>query len=255
MLLKPYGEYLTEYQERLAQLYDNFPLGEVILGEQAEKDFIRLFGVILRLRNILTSFDDFADGDEFPPRDLQDYKSVYQDLYSKWRTPGEDSTLINDDLVFEIELLKQVDINIDYILMLVQKYYDGHCQDKVLIADIERAIKSSYELRNKKDLIDAFIDGLDSSDDVTADWERYIAEAKQRELSAIIEEENLDEAATEAFVNKAFADGEIEASGTNITNLMNYKPSRFAPDGQYSELKDRVIARLKAFLERFKGLS
>ncbi len=255
VLLKPYGEYLTEYQERLAQLYDNFPLGEVILGEQAEKDFIRLYGVILRLRNILTSFDDFAADDTLSPRDEQDYRSIYQDLHNKWRPQGEESTIINDDLVFEIELLKQVDINIDYILMLVQKYHDNHCQDKVLIADIERAIKSSYELRNKKDLIDAFIDGLESSDDVTADWERYISEAKQRELSVIVEEENLDEAATEAFVNKAFVDGEIEATGTNITNLMNYKPSRFAPDGQYSELKDRVIARLKAFLERFKGLS
>lgn len=255
VLLKPYGEYLAEYQERLAQLYENFPLGEVILGEQAEKDFIRLFGVILRLRNILTSFDDFAAADTLSPRDEQDYRSIYQDLHNKWRPQGEESTLINDDLVFEIELLKQVDINIDYILMLVQKYHDGHCKDKLLIADIERAIKSSYELRNKKDLIDAFIDGLESSDDVTADWERYIAEAKQRELSAIVEEENLDEAATEAFVSKAFADGEIEATGTNITNLMNYKPSRFAPDGQYTELKDRIIARLKAFLERFKGLS
>ena len=255
VLLKPYSEYLAEYQERLVQLYDNFPLGEVILGEQAERDFIRLFGVILRLRNILTSFDDFASDDTLSPRDEQDYRSIYQDLHSKWRPQGEESTIINDDLVFEVELLKQADINIDYILMLVQKYHNGHCQDKVLIADIERAIKSSYELRNKKDLIDAFIDGLESSDDVTADWERYIAEAKQRELSAIVEEENLDEAATEAFVNKAFADGEIEASGTNITNLMYYKPSRFAPDSQYSELKNRVIARLKAFLERFKGLS
>lgn len=254
VLLKPYGEYLVEYQERLAQLYDNFPLGETILGEKDEKDFIRLFGVILRLRNVLTSFDDFIADDALAPRDLQDYKSTYQDLYNKWRPRGEDSTIINDDLVFEIELLKQVDINIDYILMLVQKYHDGHCQDKVLIADIERAIKSSYKLRNKKDLIDAFIDGLDSSDDVTADWERYIAEAKQRELSVIVDEENLDEAATVAFVDKAFSDGEIEASGTNIINLMNYKPSRFAPDGQYSELKNRVIARLRGFLERFNGL-
>ncbi len=255
VLLKPYGEYLAEYQERLAQLYDNFPLGEMILGEQAEKDFIRLFGVILRLRNVLTSFDDFASDDPLSPRDEQDYRSIYQDLHSKWRPAGEDSTIINDDLVFEIELLKQVDINIDYILMLVQKYHDGHCKDKLIIADIERAIKSSYELRNKKDLIDAFIDGLESSDDVTADWERYIAEAKQRELSAIVEEENLDEAATKAFVNKAFADGEIEESGTGIADLMNYKPSRFAPDGQYSELKNRIITRLSAFLERFKGLS
>lgn len=254
VLLKPYGEYLAEYKDRLAQLYDNFPLGKVILGEQTEKDFIRLFGVILRLRNVLSSFDDFAADDTLSPRDEQDYRSIYTDLHNKWRPAGEEATIINDDLVFEIELLKQVDINIDYILMLVQKYHDSHCQDKLIIADIERAIKSSYELRNKKDLIDAFIDGLDSSEDVTADWERYIAEAKQRELSVIVEEENLDEIATETFIEKAFSDGGIEVAGTNITNIMNYKPSRFAPDGQYSELKNRVIVRLKAFLERFKGL-
>lgn len=254
VLLKPYGEYLKEYQERLTQLYDGFPLGEVILGEQAEKDFIRLFGVILRLRNVLTSFDGFAADDAFPPRDEQDYRSIYTDLLHKWRPRGEEATIINDDLVFEIELLKQVDINIDYILMLVQKYHDGHCQDKVLIADIERAITSSYELRNKKDLIDAFIDGLESSDDVTADWERYIAKRKKEELSQIVTEENLDETATEAFMKKAFAEGEIQTSGTDVTALMNDRPSRFAPAGQYSEMKNRVLDRLIAFLERFKDL-
>ena len=71
--------------------------------------------------------------------------------------------------MFEVELLKQVDVNIDYILMLVQKYHDSHCTDKVIIADIERAISASYELRNKRDLIERFIDSLESSEDVMAD--------------------------------------------------------------------------------------
>ena len=84
--------------------------------------------------------------------------------------------------------------------------------------------------------------------------ERYIAEAKHRELSVIVEEENLDEAATTTFINKAFSDGEIETSGTNIISLMNYKPSRFALDGQYSELKNCVIARLKAFFGEIQRL-
>ncbi len=201
VLLKPYAEYLGEYRERLAQLREQFPLeavlnGNALLGEEAEKTFIRLFGVILRLRNILTAFDDFAADDTLSPRDEQDYRSVYTDLYQKWRKQKEDATIINDDLVFEVELLKQVDINIDYVLMLVQKYHDSNCTDKMIIGDIERAIGASYELRNKKDLIEAFIDSLDSSKDVTADWEKYLADAKERELSAIIEEEALDDAAT-----------------------------------------------------------
>lgn len=259
VLLKPYAEYLGEYRERLAQLREQFPLeavlnGNALLGEEAEKAFIRLFGVILRLRNILTAFDDFAADDTLSPRDEQDYRSVYTDLYQKWRKQKEDATIINDDLVFEVELLKQVDINIDYVLMLVQKYHDSNCTDKMIIGDIERAIGASYELRNKKDLIEAFIDSLDSSNDVTADWEKYLAEAKERELSAIIEEETLDDAATREFMANAFVDGGVPESGTEVASLMTKKPSRFAPANAYADMKARVLDRLKGFFDRFNGL-
>ena len=259
VLLKPYAEYLGEYRERLAQLHEQFPLevalnGNALLGEEAEKAFIRLFGVILRLRNILTAFDDFAADDTLSPRDEQDYRSVYTDLYQKWRKEKEDATIINDDLVFEVELLKQVDINIDYVLMLVQKYHDSNCTDKMIIGDIERAIGASYELRNKKDLIEAFIDSLDSSNDVTADWEKYLAEAKERELSAIIEEEALDDTATREFMANAFVDGGVPESGTEVASLMTKKPSRFAPANAYADMKARVLDRLKGFFNRFNGL-
>ena len=259
VLLKPYAEYLGEYRERLSQLREQFPLeavlnGNALLGEEAERAFIRLFGVILRLRNILTAFDDFAADDTLSPRDEQDYRSVYTDLYQKWRKQKEDATIINDDLVFEVELLKQVDINIDYVLMLVQKYHDSNCTDKMIIGDIERAIGASYELRNKKDLIEAFIDSLDSSKDVTADWEKYLAEAKERELSAIIEEEALDDAATREFMANAFVDGGVPESGTEVANLMTKKPSRFAPANAYADMKARVLERLKTFFDRFNGL-
>lgn len=259
VLLKPYAEYLGEYREHLAQLREQFPLeaalnGNALLGEEAEKAFIRLFGVILRLRNILTAFDDFAADDTLSPRDEQDYRSVYTDLYQKWRKQKEDATIINDDLVFEVELLKQVDINIDYVLMLVQKYHDSNCTDKMIIGDIERAIGASYELRNKKDLIEAFIDSLDSSNDVTADWEKYLAEAKERELSAIIEEETLDDAATREFMANAFVDGGVPESGTEVASLMTKKPSRFAPANAYAEMKAQVLDRLKGFFDRFNGL-
>lgn len=259
VLLKPYAEYLGEYRERLAQLREQFPLeavlnGNALLGEEAEKSFIRLFGVILRLRNILTAFDDFATDDTLSQRDEQDYRSVYTGLYQKWRKQKEDAAIINDDLVFEVELLKQVDINIDYVLMLVQKYHDSNCTDKMIIGDIERAIGASYELRNKKDLIEAFIDSLDSSEDVTADWEKYLAEAKERELSAIIEEEALDDAATREFMADAFVYGGVPESGTEVASLLTKKPSRFAPANDYAEMKARVLERLKGFFDRFNGL-
>lgn len=260
VLLKPYAEYLREYRDRLDRLREQFPLGALlggvaVMGEEDQKAFIRLFGVILRLRNVLTAFDDFAADDTLSSRDEQDYRSVYTDLYQKWRGGKEEAAIINDDLVFEIELLKQVDINIDYILMLVQKYRDSHGADKTIAADIERAINASYELRNKRDLIEAFIESLTASDDVAADWEKYIAQAKERELSAIIDEEALDDAATRAFMADALAEGGVPESGTGIADLMTRKPSRFAPANSYAAMKARVVEKLKRFFDRFDGLA
>ncbi len=254
VLLKPYTDYMAEYRDRLAQLYERFPLGQVLLGEEAEKAFIRLFGTLLRLRNVLTAFDEFESDDPLSARDEQDYRSVYTDLYQKWRKGKEEAAIINDDLVFEVELLKQVDINIDYILMLVQKYHDTNCTDKLIIADVERAISSSYELRNKRDLIERFIDSLESSEDVSVDWKKYIAEQKEKELSAIIVDEALDDTATREFVARSFAEGEVIETGTEITKLMTRKPSRFAPVNAYADMKTRVIEKLKAFFERFSDM-
>ena len=254
VLLKPYREYLAEYRERLSQLFEQFPLGQVILGEEAEKAFIRLFGTILRLRNVLTAFDEFEADDSLTPRDEQDYRSIYQDLYAKYRPDKQEAAIINDDLVFEVELLKQVDINIDYILMLVKKYHDSNCADRVIIADIERAIGASYGLRNKRDLIERFIDGLQASEDVDADWRKYIEQAKKEELAAIVSEEALNPEATQEYVNRAFEDGQVSESGTEIAALMTKRPSRFAPANAYAAMKDRVVTRLRAYVERFMDL-
>ncbi len=254
VLLKPYQEYLDEYRERLAQLREMLSPGEEPFGETQEKAFIRLWGTIMRLRNILTSFDEFAEDDTLSARDEQDYRSVYRDLLDKYRRPEGDAKIINDDLVFEIELLKQVDVNIDYILMLVQKYHDSNCTDKTLIADVERALRSSYELHNKRDLIEAFIDSLDHSEDVDADWKKYIAEQKERELQRIIADESLEDKGTRALIDRAFRDGGIPESGTEVTSLMTKRPSRFGGGSAYSEMKARVLEKLKAFFERFSGL-
>ena len=254
VLLKPYGEYLAEYKDRLARLFEEFPLGEVIKGEEAEKEFIRLFGVVLRLRNILTSFDEFEQDDTLTARDEQDYRSIYTTLYEKYRPDSTEAAIINDDLVFEVELLKQVDINIDYILMLVKKYHDSHCADKQIVADIERAVGASYQLRSKRDLITSFIEGLSASEDVEADWREYVETARREELAAIVGEESLDLEKTTAFIEQAFCDGGVSDAGTDVVDLMLNRPSRFAPVSAYAEMKARVVAKLQAYVERFLGL-
>src|SRR5699024_540810 len=133
VLLKPFGEYYDTYSEKVQELLEGFPLGSPIIGETAQKDFIKLFGEILRLLNILTSFDEFAGNQILSDRQNQDYRSVYLDLWNEFKKTTEgDKESINEDVVFEIELIKQVEINVDYILMLVQKYREerGDGDDK-----------------------------------------------------------------------------------------------------------------------------
>ena len=104
----------------VGELLESTPPGEEPFGEAAEKRFVVLFGEILKLRNVLTSFDEFAEDDTLSPRDLQNYTSIYNALWEKHRKREKtEKESILDDVVFEIELVKQVEVNIDYILMLV----------------------------------------------------------------------------------------------------------------------------------------
>jgi type I restriction enzyme, R subunit len=257
VLLRPYDEYHDEYAEKVAALLERFPLGRQIVGEQAQKQFIALFGSILRLRNILQSFDDFAGDTLLSEREVQDYTSVYLDLYAEFRVSREaEKESIIDDVVFEIELVKQVEINVDYILMLVEQHrkaMGGDGDDKEIRAAIERAIDSSPSLRNKKDLIEAFVDSLSASADVDLAWQAYVAARRQEELERIIADENLKPEATHAFVETSFRDGALRPSGTAITKILP-PVSRFAPDGGHADKKRTVLEKLTNFFDRFQGL-
>ena len=257
VLLKPFVEYHDEYASRIDELRSEFPLVSPIVGETAQKAFVRLFGAILRLRNILTAFDAFAGAEILTDREFQDYLSVYLNLYAEFRTTAEaEREAINDDVVFEIELVKQVEINVDYILMLVERYLSakGTGEDREIRATIERSIDSSPSLRNKKDLIERFVDSVSSSGKVDAQWSAFVAARKVEELDRIIAEERLDPSATQAFVADAFRDGAIPTAGVAITRIMP-PVSRFAKGGGHATRKESVIGRLTAFFDRYFGLS
>ncbi|WP_193509051.1 type I restriction endonuclease subunit R [Cryobacterium sp. BB736] len=257
VLLKPYAEYYGEYADKVGELLAAFPIGQPIVGESAQKEFIALFGQILRLENILSSFDDFAGNEILSARQGQDYRSVYLDLYAEFRQYRDaDKEIINDDVVFEIELIKQVEINVDYILMLVQKYREqyGDGEDKEIRAEISRAVDASPTLRNKKDLIEAFVDSVSVDGAIDEEWQAFIAAKRAAELEAIIAEENLRADATRAFVETAFRDGALRTTGTAITKVLP-PASRFASDGGHGEKKQRVVTKLGEFFERFFGLS
>lgn len=245
--------YHPGYVELIERLKEQYPLDGEIIGEQAEKDFIRLFGSILSIRNILSSFDQFEEKDVVTARDIQNYQSIYLDLYDKYRKrdTAEKEDII-DDIEFEIELIKQVEINIDYILMLVEKYHDGNCEDKEILTTIRKAVDASMQLRSKKELIEAFISRVNINTEVTSDWRRFVKEQEESDLKEIIDSEKLKPEETITFVNNAFRDGFLRTSGTDIDKFMP-PVSRFGGGGR-NKKKKGVIAKLKVFFEKYFGL-
>ena len=243
------------YADMIEELNEKFPLTESqIIGEKNQKDFIALFGAILRMRNLLVSFDEFKDKELITERDLQDYLGRYQDLRDEWKRKREagESTDIIDDIVFEVELIKQVEINIDYILMLVKKYHDTQCEDKEVLITIKKAIDASPELRSKKQLIETFIAGINDAGDVMSEWHNYVVKQREEELQTIIAEEKLKPEDTCKFLENAFRDGEVKTTGTDIDKLMP-PVSRFGGGGR-AQKKQKVIDKLKVFFEKFFGI-
>ena len=248
------GEHKTGYRDLIAELSEKFPLGERIEGEQNQKDFIKLFGKVLRMRNILTSFDRFEQDDILAPRDLQNYQSEYLDLYQELRSgeQGEKED-VNDDLVFEIELVRQAEVNVDYILALVAKYHESNCENKDILTSIDKAVDASIELRSKKQLIHDFISlySLRESDEIHDAWQRFVNTERDNELTKIIEDNNLNPAETRRLITNSFRDGVLKTTGTDIDRIMPAM-SRFG-DSNRSGKKKGVIERLVSFFEKYFG--
>jgi type I restriction enzyme, R subunit len=263
VLLKSYEDYFNGYTENgnwhpgyaelIENLQNNYPIGQAIIGEEAQKDFIRLFGAILRIRNILTAFDDFSGNEILNDRNFQDYQSVYIDLYQDY-SKGKDSDkeYINDDIIFEIELIKQIEVNIDYILMLVAKYHASNCDDKSILTAIDKAIGSSMELRSKKELIEGFINQINISTEVEDDWRTFVSEQKEKDLASLIETESLKNHEARKFVEGAFRDGMLKTTGTDIDRILP-PVSRFGGGGR-SIKKQTVVEKLLNFFEKYLGL-
>lgn len=170
---------------------------------------------------------------------MQDYIGRYQDLRDEWKRKRRESTDITDDVVFEIELIRQVEINIDYILMLVKKYHDTHCEDKEVLITINKAIDASPELRSKKQLIETFIAGINDVDDVMDEWHEFVVEQRDYDLNVIIVEEKLKPKDTRKFIENAFRDGEIKTAGTDIDKIMP-PISRFGGGGRAKKNRESL---------------
>lgn len=261
VLLKTFDEYyhgyndgkkdVVGYFDLVNELLEKFPIGTATIGEEDKKDFIRLYGAILKLMNILKSFDEFEGKEVLSDRDVQDYHGMYIHLYNEFRTQGNgDRENVNDDIEFEMELIKQVEINIDYILMLIRKYHESHLEDKEIVVNINKAIDSSVDLRNKKELIEKFVASLTPTSNVDDDWSTYVEEEKKTELEKIITEEKLKEEETKTFISNSFKNGEIQSAGTAFAKILP-PVSRFSPTGDLMKKKETVLEKLKAYFDRF----
>lgn len=264
VLMKTYEEYYKGYEddkgrhvkgyEELVELLRKFQPGEVIASEEGRKDFVKLFGALLRVLNILQAFDQFAGHELISERDMQDYMGMYNDIYQELKPSGHDKEEIKDDLVFEMELVKQVEINIDYILALVKKYKDENSQDReVTLRDIDRAIKSSPQMRDKKDLIDAFVKSITPTSDVDDDWNSFVRTKMQEEINDIITTERLKDAPARKFIRDSFDNGFVQTEGTGIADIMP-PINPFKKDAGREEKKIAILDKIKALFNRFYDL-
>ncbi len=255
VILKPYKEYYDEYASLVQRLTSSFDPGDIPALDEDKKVFVNLYNQILRLQNILKSFDDFKGNEILAARQFQDYQSTYIELHNYFKQiKGGDKESIIDDLVFELELVKQVEINVDYILILIRSLQGADAAaDKEIRATISKSVLASPSLRSKIDLIEQFVNSVNNASDVEGNWRQFVDQQKQAELAHIVDEENLDKEATAEFMEKAFKAGELRTAGTAVTKLLPAK-NMFSAGAEHALQKAFVIDRLKAFFERFSNL-
>lgn len=245
-------KHIMGYEEKISQLIQKYPPEEQIIGESAKRDFIISIGSILRLRNILSSFDKFKGMEILSEEDFRDYLSKYEDLNDEFKSKSEDSESIKDDLVFEMELVRQLEVNIDYILMLVTKYHKSNCKNQEIRSSIDKAIRASLSLRSKKDLIDGFINKINADTDVMTDWAKFVKEQKESDLKDLIKDENLKESETRKFIDSSFRDGQVKTIGTDIEKIL--PPMGRFNGGNRNERKQAIIEKLLKFFDKYFGL-
>lgn len=255
------GNHVPGWKELIAELMEKFPIegnprALNIVGEMAEREFIKLFGTILRALNILQSFDEF-DGNEIIDLngDFLDYRGYYNLLHDKYRPKGGEAVNINDDLVFEMELMKSIEINIDYILFLISQLDGSESANREIVLKVRKAVEASPDLRNKEELIMEFISRHTPGADVHDQWQEYVRESQREEIEKIISEESLKRDKALEFIGQSFRNGGVHESGTGIADILPPMGLFGGAGAKRAEKKRTVLQRLKDFFDRFFDIS
>ena len=283
VLMRPFDDYYYGYDEILKngqkkhnpgyvelvqQLLEKFPLNKVkdLASEKERKEFIKLMGAVLKMQNLLSSFDEFtidkvqvSEELNFNEFKMQDYLSWYYSHYEKYKQEkaeeGGKNETIDDEVVYELELVKQVSIGIDYILALVAQYHESNCQDASIKVKIQKALDASPDLKDKKELVERFIERqTPDSHNVLDKWEEYIIQQRKQELEQIIAAEKLNSDETINFMHQSFEDGYVTTTGLAVTKLLPAMPLFGAGASMRAEKKKTVIEKLEAFFKKYFNL-
>ncbi|EOX0010746.1 type I restriction endonuclease subunit R [Campylobacter upsaliensis] len=245
------GDKHKGYNELTKELTDKFPLEsfrQATLKTSDKKHFLALFGELLKLRNILEIFDNFSD--PLNERDKQDYQSHYISTYEELRKDKDEQENALDEVEFEVELLAQVEVSIEYILELIAKY---HKDQATSYEPILKLLDSSLSLRSKKELFLRFIDSLHTQSNVAKDFSTYIKMCKDNALQDIIDSLNLDPKKTKNFMQDSFERGELRSYGKAFNEI--YEGPLFGDEAnQTHTIRQQALQKLQAFFELFKGL-
>ncbi|EAJ7265439.1 type I restriction endonuclease subunit R [Campylobacter upsaliensis] len=245
------GQKHKGYNELLQELTGTFPLEnfrQATLKTSQKKHFLSLFGELLKLRNILEIFDDFSDS--LSDRDKQDYQSHYISTYEELRKDKDEQENALDEVEFEVELLAQVEVSIEYILELIAKY---HKDQATSYEPILKLLDSSLSLRSKRELFLRFIDSLHDQSNVAKDFSTYIKMCKDNALQDIIDSLNLDPKKTKNFMQDSFERGELRSYGKAFNEI--YEGPLFGDEAnQTHTIRQQALQKLQAFFELFKGL-
>lgn len=283
------------YAKIVEELKESFPDPSVIETEEDKKAFVKLFGEYLRVENILQNYDEFAAlqalqavdlndliamekfkqvhyvNDEqiaemlkvptLPVRAEQDYRSTYNDIrdWLRQRKEGndKDNSPINwDDVVFEVDLLKSQEINLDYILALIFEHHKKNQDKEVLIDEIRRTVRSSLGNRAKESLIVDFISqtNLDDIPDKASLIDAFFLFAQneqQKEAEALIQEENLNVDAAKRYISTSLKREYASENGTALNEVL---PKMSPLNPQYLTKKQTIFQKIAAFVEKFKGV-
>ncbi|EAI7242581.1 type I restriction endonuclease subunit R [Campylobacter upsaliensis] len=246
------GQKHKGYNELTKELTDKFPLEsfrQATLKTSDKKHFLALFGELLKLRNILEIFDNFSD--PLNERDKQDYQSHYISTYEELRKDKDDKESTLDEVEFEVELLAQVEVSIEYILELIAKYHKDQATN---YEPILKLLDSSLSLRSKKELFLRFIDSLHTQSNVAKDFSTYIKTHKNNALQDIINTLNLDSQKTKEFMQDSFERGELRDYGRAFDEILPPSPLFGKGAEQTHKVRKQALEKLQAFFELFKGL-